>query len=67
MEICYLVLLDIICVNLPAKMLLKIDTVCHTVQPNRTLYRIRHIRDGQREVLLKAMTHDATNLMRFVS
>ena len=27
MEICYLVLLDIICVNLPATLLLKIDTV----------------------------------------
>ena len=26
-EICYLVLLDMICVNLPAKMLLKINTV----------------------------------------
>ena len=27
LELCYLVVLDIICVNLPAKMLLKIDTV----------------------------------------
>ena len=27
LEICDLVLLDIICANLPAKMLLKIDTV----------------------------------------